>query len=136
MKKVRNTVLKLAAVMLIAVTILSFTACSTYVSRYSSIASITKNTREEGSIKFGSLDGTYVFKLRPDEDGEISYEATFESGALKVYYDAGEGKTELFAISAGERLSGEAGKVKKGKTVYVIIETDGKCEEGEFTFRV
>lgn len=135
MKK-SSLVLKIAAVMLLAVTAFCFAACSTYVSRYSSIASITKNTREEGSIKFGSLDGTYVFKLRPDEDGEISYEATFESGALKVYYDAGEGKTELFTISAGEKLSGKAGKVKKGKTVYVIIETNGKCEEGEFTFRV
>ncbi len=135
MKKTKNVVLKLVAVMLIAIATFSFTACSGYVSRYSAVALITKNTREEGFIKFGSLDGTYVFKLRPD-DGAISYEATFGSGSLKVYYDAGEGKTELFPITAGESLSGQAEIATKGKTVYVIIETDGKCTDGEFTFRV
>lgn len=136
MEKTKNAVLKLAVVMLLAITTFCFAACSTYVSRYSAIASITKNTREEGSIKFGELDGSYVFKLKPDEDGEISYEATFESGSLKVYYDAGEGKTELFAISSGEELSGKEGNVKKGQTVYIIIETDGKCTEGDFAFHV
>ena len=40
---------------------------------------------------------------------------------------------ELFSISSEEELDSHGGYVEAG-TVYIIVETDGTCKNGEFRF--
>ena len=50
-----------------------------------------------------------------------------------MYYDFYGDKQELFSISGGEEADSRGGYVEEG-TVYIIVETDGSCQDGEFRF--
>ena len=52
-----------------------------------------------------------------------------------VYVDYDGTKKELFKLSDGEEINSSLKDLKEG-TVYVIFETDGKCENGEFEFEL
>ena len=63
------------------------------------------------------------------------YSAKLEEGSAAVFYDNGSGKTELFAIQGGEETDA-AFPLPGSGTVYVIIETQVKCQNGEFRFEI
>ncbi len=125
---------KAATFALIAI-MLAFTCSCGYASHYRAVAFVHSNTRTEAYMSFFSFEGTMVFKLKCDvQGGTVNYSANLESGSARVWIDCGNGKTELFAIGAGGEMRSFGGEPEKGATVYVIVETDGKCGNGSFSF--
>lgn len=109
--------------------------CGKYVSGYKAVGFVHSSSRTSAWMDFYSFDGTMVFRMVSPGEGDLKYSAMLESGAATVYYDDGGTKSELFSISSGETLESSGGYLEKG-TVYVIVQTDGPCMNGEFRFRV
>ena len=123
----------LILISLCVVCLVCLAACSKYNSHYSALLLITSNTSKSASIRFTSLNGTKAFKLK--SDGVLNYSAKLTGGSATVYYDYNGTKMELFSIGPGQEVGPASVNVTPG-TVYVIVETNGKCEEGEFSFDV
>ena len=131
---------KIVGVMVaVATLILSFTLCacgSRYVSNYSASSMKEKNTSNNASVSFGSFSGTYVMKLVGNgaDEAFITYEETLEEGNIKVYYDVNDEKLTLFEIETDGSVEGKTETFTGNQTIYIIIESDGKCNAGSFSF--
>ena len=113
--------------------LLSLTGCSKYTSSYSAVAFVHSNESDSAFMNFYTFEGRMVFKLKSPGEGDLKYTAKLESGNATVYYDFHGEKQELFSIAGGEECDGHGGYVEAG-TVYIIVETDGKCQNGDFHF--
>ena len=118
---------------LILLALICLAGCSKYTSRYSAVLLISTGTSKSGSINFTTFSGTKVFKLK--SSGQLNYSAELSGGNATVYYDSNGTKTELFSITSGQSVGPASITVTPG-TVYVIVQTDGKCENGRFSFDV
>ena len=123
----------LPVLILMVLCLVCLAGCSKYVSRYSALLLVTTNTSKTGSIRFSSFNGTKVFRLK--SSGQLNYSAELSGGNATVYYDSNGTKTELFKITSGQSVGPASISVTPG-TVYVIVQTDGKCESGNFSFDV
>ena len=119
-------------ILLLILVALILAGCGTYASHYSAVLLVTTESSKGGSISFSSFSGTKAFKFK--SDGQLNYSAKLEEGKATVYYDDGA-KKELFTIAAGQEIGPSSIPVDSG-TVHVIIQTDGKCRQGEFRFDV
>ena len=74
--------------------------------------------------------------LRSDSADEvyITYEATLREGNIKVSYDFNDEKLNLFEIETNGSVDGKTETFTGNKTIYIIIESDGKCSGGSFSF--
>ena len=124
-----------AAVMLICVICLS--GCSKYISKYNAVGFVHSNDYSSAFMNFQSFEGTIVYTLNPgnDSEGELKYSGKLETGNATVYYDCDGTKKELFSISSDGEVDSSIPD-PGNKTVYVIVETDGKCENGDFKFEL
>ena len=116
---------------------LSLAGCGRYVSHYHAIGFVHSNESDSAFMSFYSFDGSMVFKLknRNDSGGQLEASAKLESGSAAVYVDDNGTKRELCVVGAGDDV--ETAAVLSGRgTVYVIVETDGKCMNGDFRFDV
>ncbi|MBQ7688737.1 MAG: hypothetical protein IJT27_05930 [Clostridia bacterium] len=120
----------------LAAIILLLSGCG-YRSHYRTVACVRTNTAQSAALSFYELEGVMVFKMKQktQSEGEIRYSAQLETGTATVYYDYMGVKTELFTVCGGETLDDHGGYIEKG-TVYIIVETDGVCENGAFRFEV
>ena len=109
--------------------------CVKYSSSYSAVASVRTNTSNTAALSFYQFKGRMVFKLkcRDSNIGQLSYSAKLDSGNLTVYVDHDGTKRELVSLKSGDNISSSVSEISKGN-VYIIIETDGRCEEGSFRF--
>ena len=125
----------LSVLAIIVLSFFCFVGCVKYSSSYSAIASVRTNTSDTASYSFSSFKGKMVFKLKCKDgcSGQLSYSAKLDSGNLTVYVDHDGTKRELVSLKSGDSISSSVSGISKG-TVYIIIETDGKCEEGSFRF--
>jgi len=125
----------LLVLVIIVLSFFCFVGCVKYSSSYSAIASVRTNTSDTASYSFSSFKGRMVFKLKCKDgcSGQLSYSAKLDSGNLTVYVDHDGTKRELVSLKSGDNISSSVSGISKG-TVYIIIETDGKCEEGSFRF--
>ena len=119
--------------------VLCFTlsACGNrYVSHYNAMLMVRENTPNKASVSFDSFSGTYVIQLKNKSADEafINYEATLGEGNIKVYYDFNDEKLNLFEIEANGSADGKTEAFTGNKTIYIIIESDGECSEGSFSF--
>lgn len=133
MKKIACVVI--AVVMLVLC--ITLTACGAkYVSRYSATMMVKSNTSNEASISFDGFKGTYVMQLKNNGEDEvlIAYTATLGEGNIKVYYDFDGEKKNLFELEMGGSVDGKTEIFVGNKTIYIIIESNGKCGEGRFSF--
>lgn len=133
MKKVVSVI----AVAVMIVLCFTLSACGNkYSSKYSATLLVQTNLSTEGSVSFGSFKGTNVikFKKRGSEEVYITYVASLGEGKINVYYDYNDEKLNLFDISTNGNLEGRTETFSGDKTVYIIIESDGKCEDGRFEF--
>lgn len=115
----------------------TLTACDNkYSSHYSASTMASKNTSSEASVSFGSFSGVYVIKLKSSGNDQvfITYNATLKKGNIKVYYDYDDEKLDLFTIGADGSVSERTEAFTTNQTIYIIIESDGKCNEGSFSF--
>ena len=129
----------IGAIIAAAMLVLCFTlsACGDrYHSKYSSGVMTTTSSPTQASVLFDSFSGIYVIKLTNTNDSEVSitYNAKLGEGNIKVYYDFNEEKLDLFEIAADGSVEGKTQTFTGNKIIYVIIESDGKCKEGSFTF--
>ncbi len=133
MKKFVSAIIAVATLVLC----ITLSACATkYVSHYSSSSMVTTGTSDKASLSFGSFSGTYVMKFQNNGADEvyITYEATLGEGNIKVYYDYNDEKLDLFEIKTNGSVDSKTETFTGNKTVYVIIESDGKCKDGSFSF--
>lgn len=112
---------------------LMLAGCETYTSKYKAVGFIHSNEAQSAYMDFWTFDGRMVFKLKSPGEGDLTYSEKLESGHATVYYDFYGSKTELFSLNGGEAAASHGGYVEAG-TVYVIVETDGECKNGEFRF--
>lgn len=131
---------KIAGVIIVTVALVlcfALSACGNgYASNYSGTAIVTTRTPNKTSISFGSFSGTCAMQLKNNGGDEvfITYEASLEEGNIKVYYDFNGEKLDLFEIGTDGSVKGKTEAITGNKTIYVIIESDGKCNEGSFSF--
>ena len=130
---------KFASVIAAAVTlVLCFTvsACGNkYVSSYNAMLMVRTNTSDKASVSFDSFSGTLVMHLKTNGDeASIAYEGTLKEGNIKVYYDFNDEKRSLFDIETDGSAAGKTEAFTASKTIYIIIESDGNCREGSFSF--
>ncbi|MBR5420967.1 MAG: hypothetical protein IK115_07470 [Lachnospiraceae bacterium] len=111
--------------------------CSSYVSSGVGTIMISNNLSDSASVSFDSFEGTKVFTLKNKNGtrGEVSYHAKLGSGSATVYYDVNGTKTEWFKVEEGDELEASQILSDEGK-IYIIVETDGKCEDGRFEFNL
>ena len=132
----KKTILFILALITIVSALVS-TGCSTYTSKYQAVGFVHSNTDDSAYMTFYSFEGTMVFKLKADSTlsgAALEYKTTLESGNVKIYYDFNGTKTELVSLKSGDEFSSHV-DINKG-TVYVIVETDGKCQNGDFRFNI
>ena len=110
--------------------------CSKYVSKYSAVGFVHSNSARSAFMSFHQFEGTMVFKLKAPggQAAQLDYSARLESGSAIVYLDAAGTKIELFSLRGGDEIAASAAQINGEKTIYVIVETDGKCENGELHF--
>ena len=115
---------------------LCLSGCSKYKSDYNAVGFVHSNEAHSSLMNFYLFDGMIVFKMNCSKDGEkINYEAKLETGDIEVFYDCGDGKKDLFTIRGGDRVSTDGGELKKG-TVYIIVQTNAECLNGEIRFEI
>ena len=97
---------------------------------------VKENTSSKASVSFDSFSGTLVMKLKNKSADEvfIDYEGTLGEGSIKVYYDFNDEKLNLFDIETDGSVDGKTETFTSNKTIYIIIESDGKCSDGSFSF--
>ena len=126
---------KIAVLLVSALLLISLTGCGKYVMSYKAVGFVHSNKTDSAFMNFYSFEGRMVFKLKSPGEGDVKYTAKLEFGKATVYYDFYGTKQELFSISGGEEVDSHSGYVESG-TVYIIVETDGKCENGDFQFSI
>ena len=130
---------KLSKVILVLVMVLAslcFTGCGKYRSSWSASAYVHSNTSSSAYMNFWTFKGTQVHTMKcKNESGTLTYSGKLEKGNAVIYVDYDGVKKELFRISDGEEVNSSINDLEKG-TVYVIFETEGKCENGEFEFNL
>ena len=139
----KKRVHKYAVMMLIILSILTLTACGKYISSWSATGFVHSNTSKSAYMSFWKFSGTMVFKLKCTDDtkeilkfsGKLDNEDEEENGNITVYYDIDGTKRELFSLANGESVEASLDKLNEG-TVYIIVETDGSCEDGELDFNI
>ena len=114
-------------------------SCGGYVKSYSATILITSCQGDEASMRFDTFKGTYNFKLKRDGDAEhtLDLEASLAEGEMNIYIGVGGEKELLRTVRGGESCDETialADKYDNEKTVYIILESSGKCVGGDFEF--
>ena len=123
-------------IVLCMVLCMGLAGCSGYASSYQATVLISSNTANSSSVEFSTLKGTKTLQMKTKEDGAtLEYSGKLVEGSITVYYDEDGTKKELFTVKGGENKEGSVVIEKKGK-LYLILETDGKCESGKFKFEI
>ncbi len=131
----KKTLSAVTAVIVLIATFLCLSGCGRYSSHYHAVGFVHSNTPKSAFMNFYEFEGNIVFKLKTGSGETLKYSAKLENGETRVYYDSGNGKTPLFSLKSDEEFDSETGVLPAG-TVYVIVETDGKCINGELTFDI
>ena len=126
-------------VLVLILALVTLCSCGGYVKNYSATILITSCQGDEASMEFDTFKGTYNFKLRRDGSAEhiLDYEASLAEGEMNVYIGVSGEKELLFAIKGGESFDTKISldsKYDNEKKVYIILESIGKCVDGDFEF--
>lgn len=110
-----------------------------YVRKYSATLMVTSCHGDEASMKFETFQGTYNFKLKRDGAAEhtIDFESSLVEGEMNVYIGI-DGEKELIRTVKGGESYDETivldEKYDNERTIYIILESAGKCVDGDFEF--
>ncbi len=126
-------------VLVLILTLGMLCSCGGYVKSYSATILITSCQGNEASMRFDTFKGTNNFKLRRDGDAEhtLDLEASLGEGEMHVYVGVDGEKELLRTVKGGESYNETIvldNKYDNEKTIYVILESTGKCVDGEFEF--
>ena len=114
-------------------------SCGGYVKSYSATTLITSGHGDEASMKFDTFKGSYNFKLKRDGAAEhtLDLDASLGEGEMNVYSGVGGEKELLLTVKGGENYDKTitlAEKYDNEKAIYIILESVGKCVDGDFEF--
>ena len=114
-------------------------SCGGYVKSYAATILITSGYGDEASMKFDTFKGSYNFKLKRDGSPEqtLDLDASLGEGEMKVYVGVGGERELLLTVKGGESYDETitlAEKYDTEKTIYIILESVGKCIDGDFEF--
>lgn len=127
---------KITAAVITALLALSATSCG-YNENYRATCLVSSEGNNRAYQSFSEFEGTRVLDLRnsdPDKD-TLYYTASLEQGSISVYIDYDGTKRDLFDIEGGEEIEASLQGLDLSK-VYIIIETDGNCIEGDLDFEI
>ena len=130
---------KVCFALVLILTLLVLCSCRGYVNNYSATVLITSCHGNEASMKFGAFKGRYNFKLKRDDvpDHTLDFEGSLAAGDMNVYVGV-DGEKELILTAKGGEFYDETIVLDElydnEKTIYIILETIGKCEDGNFEF--
>jgi hypothetical protein len=130
---------KIGFVLVLALTLALLCGCGGYIKSYFATILITSCQGDEASMEFHTFKGTYNFKLRRDGDAEhtLDLEASLGEGEMNVYIGVNGEKELLRTVKGGESYDEVItlhDKYDDEKAIYVILESTGKCVNGEFEF--
>ena len=114
-------------------------SCGGYIKSYAATILITSTHGDEASMKFDTFKGSYNFKLKRDgnPDHTLDLDASLGEGEINVYIGVGGEKEWLFTVKGGESYEETITLAKEydnEKTIYIILESVGKCADGDFEF--
>lgn len=126
-------------VLALILTLLMLCSCEGYVKSYSATILITSCHGDEASMEFDTFKGSYNFKLKRDGTAEhtLDFDASLVEGEMNVYIGVGGEKELLLTVKGGETYDETIAldeKYDNEKTVYIILESVGKCIDGDFEF--
>ena len=130
---------KFCFVLVLIVMLFMLCSCGGYVKSYSATILITSGQGNEASMKFDTFKGSYNFKLKRDGAAEhtLDFGASLGEGEMNVYIGVGGEKELLLTVKGGETYDETitlAEKYDAEKTIYIILESEGKCADGDFEF--
>ena len=130
---------KIGFVLVLMFTLALLCSCGVYVKNYSATILITSCHGDEASMEFDTFKGTYNFKLRRDgaHENTLDLDASLKEGEVNIYIGANGEKDLLLTVKGGESYDKTItldDKYRDEKRVYVIIESNGKCIDGDFEF--
>ena len=129
---------KACTLLALILTLLMLCSCGGYVKSYSATLLITSQINNEASMKFDTFKGTYNFKFRNNDAAEhtLEIEASLGEGEMNIYIGAGDEKELLRTVKGGESCDETISldKYADEKSIYVILESNGKCVDGDFEF--
>ena len=130
---------KACFVMVLIVMLGMLCGCGEYVKSYAATILITSGHGDEASMKFDTFTGSYNFKLKRDGNPEhtLDIDASLAEGEINVYIGVGGEKELLLTVMGGETYDETitlAEKYDTQKTIYIILESVGKCVDGDFEF--
>ena len=130
---------KIGFVLVLMLTLALLCSCGGYVKKYSATILITSCQGDEASMEFDTFKGTYHFKLRRNGAAEhtLDLEASLAEGEMNVYIGVDGEKELLYTVKGGESFNEKItldDKYDNEKTIYVILESTGKCVDGDFEF--
>ena len=130
---------KISFVLILMLTLALLCSCGGYVKNYYATILITSCQGDEASMEFDTFKGTYNFKLKRDGVAEytLDFEASLAEGEMNVYIGV-DGEKELLRTVKGGEFYDETiildNKYNNEKNIYVILESMGKCVDGDFAF--
>ena len=135
----RNIMKKACFTLALILMLFMLCSCGGYVKSYSATILITSSHGDEASMKFDTFKGSYNFKLKRDGAAEhtLDLDASLGEGEMNVYIGVGGEKELLLTVKGGESYDETitlAEKYDTEKTIYIILESVGKCIDGDFEF--
>ena len=126
-------------VLALLLTLVMLCSCTGYVKSYSATILLTSSHGDEASMEFGTFRGTYHFKLKRDGAAAhtLDFEASLAQGEMKVYIGVDGEKELLLTVMGGESYDETFAldeKYDDESTIYIILESAGKCVGGDFEF--
>lgn len=130
---------KACFVLVLILTLFTLCGCGGYVKSYSATILITSSHGDEASMKFDTFKGSYNFKLKRDGNPEhtLDLDASLGEGEMNVYIGVGGEKELLLTVKGGESYNETIALTEKydnEKTIYIILDSVGKCIDGDFEF--
>jgi len=130
---------KICFALVLALTLGMLCSCGGYVKSYSATILITSCRGDEASMEFDTFTGTYNFKLKRDGDAEytLDLKASLTEGEMNVYIGVDGEKELLRTVTGGESFEETIAlddKYDDEKSIYIILESTGKCADGDFEF--
>ena len=130
---------KVCFLLILILTLVMVCGCGGYVKNYSATILITSCHGDEASMEFDTFKGTYNFKLKRDGAAEhtLDFEADLAEGEINIYVGVDGEKELLRTVKGGESYDETITldtKYDNEKTIYVILESTGKCVDGDFEF--
>jgi hypothetical protein len=138
-KKENTRMKKISFALVLMLTLVMLCSCGKYTKSYAATILITSCHGDEASMKFATFKGSYNFKLKRDGNPEhaLDLDASLGEGEINVYIGVGGEKELLLTVKGGETYDETIRleeKYDNEKTIYIILESTGKCVDGDFEF--